>query len=42
MMTDKPGLILIADPCRSGTGGAPHALAAQPARLEAAAPQETV
>ncbi|MFF3935036.1 hypothetical protein [Streptomyces phaeofaciens] len=42
MMTDKPRLVPIADPGRSGTGGAPHAMAARLARLAAAAPQETV
>ncbi|WP_268255246.1 hypothetical protein [Streptomyces phaeofaciens] len=42
MMTDKPGLFLTADPCPSGTGGVPHARAPRLARLEAAAPRETV
>ncbi|MEU3059685.1 DUF4406 domain-containing protein [Streptomyces subrutilus] len=36
-MTDKPLLILIAGPYRSGTGGDPRAMAANLARLEAAA-----
>lgn len=36
-MTDKPLLILIAGPYRSGTGGDPQAMAANLARLEAAA-----
>ncbi|MFF5256573.1 DUF4406 domain-containing protein [Streptomyces leeuwenhoekii] len=36
-MTDKPLLILIAGPYRSGTGGDPHVMAANLARLEAAA-----
>jgi hypothetical protein len=36
-MTDKPMLILIAGPYRSGTDGAPHSTAANLARLEAAA-----
>jgi len=36
-MTDKPMLILIAGPYRSGTGGDPQAMAANLARLEAAA-----
>lgn len=36
-MTDKPMLILIAGPYRSGTGGDPRAMAANLARLEAAA-----
>ncbi|MFB6668269.1 hypothetical protein [Streptomyces parvus] len=36
-MTDKPMLILIAGPYRSGTNGDPQALAANLTRLEAAA-----
>ncbi|MEU7637151.1 MULTISPECIES: DUF4406 domain-containing protein [unclassified Streptomyces] len=36
-MTDKPMLILIAGPYRSGTNGDPDAMAANLARLEAAA-----
>ncbi|MFF4714386.1 DUF4406 domain-containing protein [Streptomyces eurythermus] len=36
-MTDKPLLILIAGPYRSGTDGDPQAMAANLARLEAAA-----
>ncbi|MFF7091024.1 DUF4406 domain-containing protein [Streptomyces rubradiris] len=36
-MTDKPMLILIAGPYRSGTNGDPEAMAANLARLEAAA-----
>ncbi|GAA2778681.1 DUF4406 domain-containing protein [Kitasatospora sp. CM 4170] len=36
-MTDKPMLILIAGPYRSGTDGDPQAMAANLARLEAAA-----
>ncbi|MFC7986704.1 DUF4406 domain-containing protein [Streptomyces sp. NPDC057336] len=36
-MTDKPMLILIAGPYRSGTDGDPRAMAANLARLEAAA-----
>jgi len=36
-MTDKPMLILIAGPYRSGAGGDPQAMAANLARLEAAA-----
>ncbi|MFK4120930.1 DUF4406 domain-containing protein [Streptomyces longwoodensis] len=36
-MTDKPMLVLIAGPYRSGTGGDPDAMAANLARLEAAA-----
>ncbi|MGV9453131.1 DUF4406 domain-containing protein [Streptomyces sp. NPDC003635] len=36
-MTDKPMLILIAGPYRSGTDGDPHAMAANLARLESAA-----
>ncbi|WP_328315675.1 DUF4406 domain-containing protein [Streptomyces sp. NBC_00388] len=36
-MTDKPMLILIAGPYRSGSGGDPQAMAANLARLEAAA-----
>ncbi|HEY9330982.1 MAG TPA: DUF4406 domain-containing protein [Streptomyces sp.] len=36
-MTDKPMLILIAGPYRSGTDGDPDAMAANLARLEAAA-----
>ncbi|MFI6874085.1 DUF4406 domain-containing protein [Streptomyces sp. NPDC050400] len=36
-MTDKPMLILIAGPYRSGTDGSPEAMAANLARLEAAA-----
>ncbi|MFF8096971.1 DUF4406 domain-containing protein [Streptomyces sp. NPDC016675] len=36
-MNDKPLLILIAGPYRSGTGGDPQAMAANLARLEAAA-----
>ncbi|MFF0430812.1 DUF4406 domain-containing protein [Streptomyces sp. NPDC004327] len=36
-MTEKPMLILIAGPYRSGTGGDPQAMAANLARLEAAA-----
>ncbi|MFD7320870.1 DUF4406 domain-containing protein [Streptomyces sp. NPDC059875] len=36
-MTEKPMLILIAGPYRSGTGGDPEAMAANLARLEAAA-----
>ncbi len=34
-MTDKPMLVLIAGPYRSGTGGDPRAMAANLARLEA-------
>lgn len=36
-MTDKPMLILMAGPYRSGTDGAPQTMAADLARLEAAA-----
>ncbi|MFJ4791995.1 DUF4406 domain-containing protein [Kitasatospora purpeofusca] len=36
-MTDKPMLVLIAGPYRSGTDGDPQAMAANLARLEAAA-----
>ncbi|MFI1766182.1 DUF4406 domain-containing protein [Streptomyces sp. NPDC020800] len=36
-MTDKPMLVLIAGPYRSGTGGDPQEMAANLARLEAAA-----
>ncbi|MFJ5829384.1 DUF4406 domain-containing protein [Streptomyces sp. NPDC093089] len=36
-MTDKPMLILVAGPYRSGTEGDPRAMAANLARLEAAA-----
>ncbi|WP_330468967.1 DUF4406 domain-containing protein [Streptomyces longwoodensis] len=36
-MTDEPMLVLIAGPYRSGTGGDPDAMAANLARLEAAA-----
>lgn len=36
-MTDKPLLILVAGPYRSGTGGDPAAMAANLERLEAAA-----
>ncbi|MFE4015846.1 DUF4406 domain-containing protein [Streptomyces sp. NPDC059101] len=36
-MTDKPMLILVAGPYRSGTNGDPDAMAANLARLEAAA-----
>ncbi|MEU0228149.1 DUF4406 domain-containing protein [Streptomyces sp. NPDC006284] len=36
-MDDEPLLILTAGPCRSGTDGDPQAMAADPARLEAAA-----
>ncbi|MFF9162140.1 DUF4406 domain-containing protein [Streptomyces longwoodensis] len=36
-MTDAPMLVLIAGPYRSGTGGDPDAMAANLARLEAAA-----
>jgi hypothetical protein len=36
-MDDKPLLILTAGPCRSGTDGDPQAMAADLARLEAAA-----
>ncbi|MFJ1581242.1 DUF4406 domain-containing protein [Streptomyces sp. NPDC088182] len=36
-MTDKPLLILIAGPCRSGTDGDPQAMAANLTRLETAA-----
>ncbi|MEU3509415.1 DUF4406 domain-containing protein [Streptomyces longwoodensis] len=36
-MTDEPMLVLIAGPHRSGTGGDPDAMAANLARLEAAA-----
>ncbi|WP_344485106.1 DUF4406 domain-containing protein [Glycomyces endophyticus] len=36
-MNDRPMLILIAGPYRSGTGGDPEAMAANLARLEAAA-----
>lgn len=36
-MTDKPMLMLIAGPYRSGTDGDPQAMAANLARLEAAA-----
>jgi hypothetical protein len=36
-MNDRPTLVLIAGPCRSGAGGDPAAMAADPARLEAAA-----
>ncbi|WP_437014089.1 hypothetical protein [Streptomyces sp. enrichment culture] len=36
-MADTPLLVPGAGPCRSGTGGGPHAPAAAPARTEAAA-----
>ncbi|MEU3606265.1 hypothetical protein AB0E83_12535 [Streptomyces sp. NPDC035033] len=36
-MTDKPPLVLVAGPHRSGTGGDPRAMAADPAHLERAA-----